>query len=173
MTTKTELVTWLQSPDAIRVVLVEVLNVGLVGGGNTSYYFSSLPYTSTTVNYDPIIIGGVSFTESISLDGSATVGYGDIELENTNGERDSWINDYWNKRDVNIYIGDVRWARADFYQVFGGLIDTLNMRDRNVLNLILVDKLQRLNEPLQHRTLENVYGAAITVGTTLDNNKDK
>ena len=71
MTTKAELITWLQSPDAIRVVLVEVLNVGLEGGGNAPFYFSSLPYTSSTTNYDPIIIGGVSFNEAISLDGQA------------------------------------------------------------------------------------------------------
>lgn len=173
MTTKTELISWLQSPDAIRVVLVEVIDVGLEGGGNASFYFSSLPYISSTTNYDPVIIGGVSFNESIQLDGQASVGFGDIEIENINGERDQWLNNYWNKRNINIYIGDVRWNRPDFYQIFGGLVESINMRDRNVINLILVDKLQRLNEPLQTRTLKDVYGATPVAGTTLDNNKDK
>lgn len=183
---KQRLAIWLQSPDAIRVVLVEVSNVGLVGGGNTSYYFSSLPYTSQTINYDPVIIGGVSFNEQISLDGSASVGFGDIELENTNGERDSWINEYWNKRNINIYIGDVRWNKAaplanqEFFQIFGGLVDSIGMRDRNVINLVLVDKLQRLNEPIQHRKLKDITTNVFIPGTTtmeegspLYTNKDK
>ena len=51
------------------------------------------------------------------------------------------------------------------------MVDILNTRDRNVLNIVLVDKLQRLNEPIQHRTLGEVFGNTITAGTALDNNK--
>ena len=172
MTTKTELIQWLQSPDAIRVVLVEVSDVDLVGGGSTSYFFSSIPYISTTVNYDPIVVGGISFTESISLDGSASIGFGDIELENVNGERDSCLEDYWDKREINIFVGDVRWPREDFYQIFGGLVASLTSRDRNLLSIILVDKLQKLNDPIQTRKLQDFIGGALTPGSAAEANKD-
>lgn len=77
--TVAELVSWLKSQDAIRMVLVEV--EGVTGSGAATLYLSSKPYnTSAGVGYDPCIIGGLSFNESISLDGSPSIGYGDIEI---------------------------------------------------------------------------------------------
>ena len=187
MTIKEELTAWLSQPDTIRVILVEVtgVQVGAMTGGGPglpstttpileSMYLQSIPYSSTTMNYDPIISGGIQFTESISLDGSASVGFGDIEVDNTNGVRDMWLNYIWNKRQVQILIGDVRWGRDQFYKVFDGLVDTITTRDRNTLNLVIVDKLQRLNEPIQNRTLAEAEGILVpTPKQQLDTNKDK
>jgi len=158
MTTKSELLTWLNGTDQIRVVLVEITGV-LNTGGSGNFYLSNRPFTSRSTDspantaYQACITGGVSFTESIDLSGSASIGYGDIELENIDGVRDSWLNYVWANKPVNVYVGDARWPRADFYQIFSGLIKDVDSNNRNTLNLILVDTLQLLNVALSETKL--------------------
>jgi hypothetical protein len=162
MTTKAELVAWLKSTNTTRVVLVEIQNVIVydhppIPGGTTpangstkTFYLSNKPYASTTRLYDACISGGVSFTESISLTGSPTIGYGDIEVFNAidsdrKGERDWWLRCIWDAKLVNILIGDVAWAYADFYNIFTGTVRGIDSKGRTSLNLILTDRMQELN----------------------------
>lgn len=164
MTTKAELIAWLKNPDSIRTVLVEVSDVKVYSGGSwtsTTIYLSNRTFTSSTTDtpqsqfYDPCISGGVSFSESISLDGGISISYGDIEVSNYDGSKDAWLNYVWVNKSIKVYIGDPRWNRADFYQVFDGLVADISSRDRASLNLILVDKLQRLNNPISEETITN------------------
>lgn len=158
MTTKSELLTWLNGTDQIRVILVEITGV-LNTGGSGNFYLSNRPFTSafgdTPANtaYTACIAGGVSFSESIDLNGSASIGYGDIELENIDGVRDAWLNYIWANKPVNVYIGDARWTRADFYPIFSGLIKDIDSNNRNTINLILVDTLQLLNVAISEAKL--------------------
>lgn len=176
MTTLTELHTWLQQPDHIRVVLVEVLDVK-VGASASTFYLSSIPYTSDTTNYDPVIVGGVTFNESISTDGTISIGFGDIEIENTNGTKDSWFTHIWDKRDILVKIGDPRWSYSQFYTLFTGQVDSIQARDRNGINIVLVDKLQRLDVPIQINEVAELtaaFGEGSTVsGSIREQNKDK
>lgn len=157
MTTQAEFAAWLKRTDSTRCVLVEVSV--RVSGSETTRYLSNIGYVTGAADtpahtaYLPIVKGGVSLRESLSLDGQASISYGDIELDNPNGVRDSWFDDVWANRQIRIYLGDAKWARADFYLVFDGLVADVDSADPHSINLRLVDKLQRLNVPLTETTL--------------------
>lgn len=150
MKTKAEVISWLQSSNPVRVILVEISGVyDEAGNAITSpFYLSNRPFGSTSQLYDNCIVGGVTFTESIDLRGQPNIGYGDIEIDNTGGSKDLWLNYIWANKPVDIYIGDASWPKDDFYKIFSGLIKDIDTRSRNTINFILVNKLQLLNEPL-------------------------
>lgn len=153
MITDTQFTAWLKDQSAIRCVLVEV-SVKLAGGSIVTRYLSNKAYTTAPTDtpanttYSARIIGGVNYTRSISLDGTATLSYGDIELNNLDGSLDSWVDDYWANRSISIFLGDVSWPRADFRQVFAGITTGIDMRKRDRLNINISDVLQRLNNPV-------------------------
>lgn len=155
--TDAQYLAWLQSPSAIRCVLVDA--GALAGGVETVRYLSSANYvtggadTPPNLAYLAAIGGGVTISEKLSIDGSASLSFGDIEINNTGGALDSWLNDVWANRPVNVWCGDVRWPRADFRQIFSGTLAGISSRDRNTLNLALRDKLQRLNTPVSDAKL--------------------
>lgn len=151
--TDLEFLAWLDSPAAIRVVLVEV--GVLVGDVETTRLLADRPYsTDAGVPYLPIIRGGISFDESLPLDGQPSLSTGSIEIDNASGERDSWLVDVWRNRPIEVFIGDARWkTRAEFRRIFAGTVADIGARDASVLNLSLRDKLQRLNTPISEATL--------------------
>ena len=122
-------------------------------------YLSTVAYTTRPTDspanrvYSPVVSGGVAFTETLPLDGSATLSVGDIELNNDDGLLDSWLDDIWVNKPIRIYIGDVSWVRADFRLIFTGIVDNINSRAANHLNISLRDKLQRLNTPVSETLL--------------------
>ncbi len=142
---------WLNDPAAVRIVLVEV---GVKSGGlETTRFLSTGAYTTSSSDspanqyYDPVITTGIKFTEQLDLQGQGNLSVGDIEIANYNGERDDWLDDVWDNRSVKAWIGDPRWIRSDFQMIFNGVVATIGSRGRDVLNLSLRDKLQRLNTP--------------------------
>ena len=143
---------WLVSSYATRCVLIEA-NVN-VGGSETTRYLSNRKFvtgsgdTPSNKAYQSVICGGVKLTESLGLDSSATLSYGEIELDNPSGEFDSWLDNVWENRIVNVYYGDVSWNRSDFRLIFKGVFSGIQSRDRTKLNLMLRDSLQRLNSPV-------------------------
>ena len=148
---------WLASPGAIRCVLLEA---GVRAGGvETVRYLSSAHYTTGPMDapantaYQAVISGGATITEKLSIDGSASLSFGDIEIGNVDGSRDTWLNDLWVNRPVALWLGDVRWPRADFRPIFSGTLAGIGSRDRSTLNLALRDKSQRLNTPMTEATL--------------------
>lgn len=150
--TDNEFIVWLKSPSAIRCVLVEAAVQS--GGAETVRYMSNINYITAptdvpaNVAYLPVIGGGATITERLSIDGAAALSYGDIEIDNTTGALDSWLKDIWVNRPITVFMGDVRWPRADFRQIFSGATAGIDSRERNTLNLALRDKLQRLNTPV-------------------------
>lgn len=149
---------WLKDHTAIRCVLVEV-SVKLAGGSIVTRYLSNKVYvtapTDTPANtaYSARITGGINYTRSMSLDGSATLSFGDIELNNKDGALDSWVDDYWANRSFSIYLGDSSWPRADFRQIFSGVTTGIDMRKRDTLNITISDVMQRLNNPVTEAKL--------------------
>lgn len=141
---------WLNDPSAIRCLLFEVgVNTA---GVETTRYFSTVGFntgaadTPANTAYPAIARGqGLAITESIQLDGQGALTIGDIQITNVEGERDSWLSDIWTNRSANVYLGDIRWPRADFKLVFAGVVADIGSQDRDTLNLILSNKLQRLN----------------------------
>lgn len=150
--TDAQFVEWLKNSAAIRCVLVEV---GVkTGGVETTRFLSNKGYvtspTDTPANkqYIPCITGSVQFTETLSLEGTATMSFGDLEIENISGDKDSWLDDVWSNRTITVYIGDVSWARGEFRQIFQGIVANIDTKNRGRINLKVSDKLQRLNTPV-------------------------
>ncbi len=140
---------WLSDQSAIRCVLVEA--TVKVGGSEIVRYMSNRGYVTGGADspantvYEPIISGGVKLSESISIDASPTISFGDIEIENITGSRDSWLNDIWENRNISVFYGDVKWARSDFRRVLKATCGGIGSSSRTTLNLLLRDDLQKLN----------------------------
>lgn len=151
---------WLSDPTAMRCILVEA--TAAIAGVETTIYLSSVGYVSAaadtpaTTAYQPLINGGVSTSEQLSLSGDAALAYGDIELENTDGAIDGWLEYVWANRGIKVFFGDVRWAKSEFQLIFDGIIDDIDSRSRNTLNIKIRDKAQRLNVPISDTLLGGV-----------------
>jgi len=157
--TEAEFKQWVSDPTSVRCVLVEV---GVFSeGAETVRYLSNLGYitgaadTPANVVYEACIVGGVTVSESLPLTGRANVGWGDVEVANSDGSRDHWLDDIWSGRPIKIFVGDVRWPRADFRQVFSGVVEDISPRSATTVNLLLRDKSQQLNTPLTEETIDN------------------
>ncbi len=112
-------------------------------------YLSNKAYIgSASTPYQAVVAGGLKVTESIAMDAGASLSAGDIEIFNADGSRDAWLDDTWANQPVNVFVGDVRWDRADFRQVFSGVIIDLACKSRDRLSLRIANKLERLNTPV-------------------------
>lgn len=158
---------WLNDQTAQRVVLFDATVVS--GGISTPRYFSTKPFSglSSAKPYLPIVRGGLRLTESISMDADAVLNAGDIELSNFGGQYDSWLDDVWVNAPITGWVGDVRWPRSDFRQIFSGVASDINSKDRNSLNIMLRDKMQRLNTPVTDSKMAGSAPNADTLHPTL------
>jgi hypothetical protein len=166
---------WLESTSVRRCILVEATIIE-VGVGAKILYFSSSGYITTTsdVYYLPLVVGGLNFTENLSLDGKLAITYGDVELTNTNGDLDLYLNSnqyIWVNGSIQIYYGDPSWVCTNstqihdsFLKIFDGVIVDIASRTRTAINIKLRDKLQRLNAPLTENKL-GFYGTWSTAAT--------
>lgn len=151
--TDAQFLAWLKGASAIRTVLVEV--VARIGSTETTLYLSNRGYIDGVANiaYTSCVSGGLSISESLSFSGTPNISYGDLELSNPSGVRDTWLGYVWVNRNVNVYIGDPTWAKADFRLVFSGVVGDLTSKSATALNLRILDKLQKLNAPLSETVL--------------------
>lgn len=159
MTTKTltEMQEWLLLPTHQKCVLVEIEQVSVSGSPQT-FYFSTAPYYDTVdgKEYLPIISEGITFSESLSADASISISSGSLNLINTGGAYDSYIDYTWRRRSIKIYFGDVTWSKSSFPLIFTGLVEDLRPSSENILTITLVDKLQQLNDVLSKKTLRDL-----------------
>lgn len=157
--TDEEYAAWLSSSSSIRCVLIEAtVSVAAV---ETTRYLSTHPYSTSggaPVEYQAVIVGGLKFTEQISLVADASLSASEIELDNTDGTLDTWRSDVWCNRQILGYVGDPRWARSDFRLIYDGIMADLEPKGRDRLSIKLRDKLQRLNTPV---TEEKLGGATV------------
>lgn len=157
MITDEQFQAWLQSPTARRTVLFDI---GVrVAGAETVRHVSTRPYTVAdgSVAYEAIVSDGAPFTEQLAVqNGNASMSFGDIELDNTDGARDAWPFDVWRNRPVRARVGDVAWPIEDFRDVLIGVVDDIAPKGRDKLALKLRDVLQRLNSPVSEEVLGGV-----------------
>lgn len=155
--TDAEFNAWLTDEQAIRMALVEVVVTS--GGSTVTRYLSSGVYvtraadTPANTAYLPVMMGGIKFTEHISTAGTAGMSYGDIELQNAEGDLDDWLYDIWKNRSIKVYLGDPRWVRSDFKLVFSGVVSDIDSKRQDRLNIKIIDNLQRLNTPVSENKL--------------------
>ena len=147
MITDAQFAAWLGDSSAQRVTLFEV-GAKSAGVDITRYLSTDAFIGSATTPYLAVVAGGLQVTESISMTSEASLSAGDIELYNADGSLDAWLDDVWANQPVNVFVGDVRWSRADFRQVFAGTVIDIDCKSRDRLNLRLTNKLERLNTPV-------------------------
>jgi hypothetical protein len=155
--TDAEFAAWLADSSAPRLTLIEA--VANISGTDTTLYLATGAYTTlptdtpANIAYLPVASNGIKYTERISLSSEASLSVGDIEIDNADGELDEWLTYVWTNRQVQAFIGDPRWPRADFRLVFTGIVADIDTKSRETLNLKIRDKLQRLNTPISEAKL--------------------
>lgn len=165
MKTVTEIVTWLNTPGHIKCVLADITEVG--NSQVSSFFLSNVAYFGDNQNYNAAITGGLSFSESLNVDGQASLSYGSLEFANTGGIHDAYLTYVWNKRPIKVYLGDPSWPKTDFVLIFDGLIQEITAPNENALSFTLFDKLQRLNDPISERTLADTNYSQNTLKNVL------
>lgn len=147
--TNEEIKAWFESPTSIPVLLVETFaNIVTV---ETPIKLSIGAYPNP--DYLPIASIGIDYTETLSLVANGSLSFADLKIENYNRERDHWLTYVWKNRPIVQLLGDVRWARADFFVVFNGYILDIDSQDPDTLNLKLIDRFQQLNSPISELKL--------------------
>ena len=152
---------WLAADHRERVLLVEAKCWDVSVGAEVTRYMSDRGYTSqpgespANTAYEDIVVAVPEIRSWMAeaFRGRSLVSYGDIEIDNSAGVRDDWLEDGWDKRDVRIYLGDPSWFRSDFRQVFFGTIQEISARDGRTLVLRIKDRQELLDKPLQTRTV--------------------
>lgn len=141
---------WLDTPDRQPVILVEC--DALVDGTVRTIRLSTTIYRH--LDYDAAIVGGVSISEKIDYEGhTPPLSYGDIQIDNTDGSRDNWLNWVWSNRPISVFLGDAEWQKDQFLPVFSGVVDDIDSPSRHRLALKIRDSLQRLNTPVTEAKL--------------------
>lgn len=159
---------WLASDNQHRVILCEAQCYS--GAAVVTRYMATRPFVSTPTDtpanqaYDDLITSIPTFTRRMSeaLEGQTTQSWGDIELINTDGALDSWLDDGWDGRSLKLYLGDPSWPKADFRLILNGVSADITARDQKTLAIKARDKTFALNVPIQTNLI---------AGTTA--NKDK
>jgi hypothetical protein len=169
---------WLRNPSAIRCILVEV--TANINGTETQLYLSNRNYvtqpTDTPANttYLPILKTSVKFTENLSLEGTGSLSYGDIAVDNSTKEYDSWLRAAWQGRAIKIFIGDPKFSRDNFTEIFTGLVANIGSSDPYTLNIQLRDFLDKLNTPITEAVVGNYFKGSLVTTLIYDNpNKEQ
>lgn len=155
-----EIKSWLKTPEHIRRILVDISDITTINGTSIgTVYFSNGGYTTAStdlpanISYIPKITGGVSFSESFSPTGDLSISYGDIELDNTDGSLDYLIDYIFTNKSISIYLGDPSWPKSEYKKLFIGTVVDVLARSRSTINIVIADKLQKLNTSLSETTI--------------------
>lgn len=169
--TDTQFRNWLKDDAGSRCVLVHLspytplgypYPVGpgpeLEGPQEASYYLSSREYITWSSDFppvqphDPCVVGVPTINRQLSQSfiGEATTTWGDLEVENTEGDKDSWLTELrWSGRGIIVWLGDMAWPFADFRKVFSGVIENIYVKDDKTLGFRIRDKRQLFDRPIQ------------------------
>lgn len=169
--------TWLENSKVVRILLVQA-NVSIAGVEQVKY-LSTHAATVSGVEYTPLIKNNISIDETLSLDYTASISFGDIELANNSGELDSWLNYTWKNRSLKIYYGGlplpgtVVTLANDFELVFDGICDDVDAKSRQTINLKIRDKLEKLNTPVSETLIGNYFqGTLVSELVTINQNRN-
>lgn len=149
---------WMDSGDFIPCYLIEAQVNHL--GQETTIYMSDVGYVTSPTDapsnttYVPAIAEVGAVTEKMAVNGRTSVGHGSITLENKDGFFDEYLEYVWDNRPLKIFLGDVSWPRAEFFQVFSGATESLNIRREDSLEILVRDRLSLLNGPVSEATTE-------------------
>lgn len=90
-----------------------------------------------------------------SGDSAVTLAAGELEIDNTEGDFDTWLTDGWGGREIVLRLGDRDWEKADFGIVLTGRVDRLVPAGDASLVLHIRDRLLELDRPIQENTVDD------------------
>ena len=145
---------WLESPSEERNLLVEA---SYFDGSNHTEYMSTRGYITASTDspvstpYDDIIKAFPLFRRSMqeAFTGRTQQSFGDIEITNEDGVRDSWLERSWNGRDITLLFGDPSWEKADYRTILAGSVAELTAKSIDTLVIKLRDKGVFLEKQMQ------------------------
>lgn len=159
---------WLIQSGVNRCVLFEV-DVWSGGGVVTRYMsthgFVSAPTDSpASTAYDEILLDVPNYSSTLNeqLSGFSSPAVGEIVIDNSNGVRDSWLDDAWDGRTYRLYLGDPSWIKSDYRLMVSGVVDDISAKSIRTLSLRTKDK--------QHLLSRSVCTSYVTGSTA---NKDQ
>jgi hypothetical protein len=161
---------WL-TEDNFRIVLIDLQYYHPVNGLQMlriSSYPYVMPIGDSTI--DPIdgitIEKDLGYDDIISnvpnivtrLDSDETIGA--IDLLNTDGEYDWLLNDVTIVgHKLIVYIGDNLWIRDNFIPILEGVVSGVTSTSPTNIQLLIRDKKESLNVPLQGQVIDTTYWA--------------
>jgi hypothetical protein len=159
---------WLRADTNKRIVLAEL---GVFSSGFPAVrYVSNGSFVSTPTDspantaYVELVNNIPQFSSRMEeqFSGQSLPAWGDLEIKNSTGDLDSWLDDAWDGRSIDLYLGDPAWPKSDFRKIMSGTIADIYAKDQRTLAIKIRDKQWKLNVPVQ----KNLIG-----GTTA--NKDQ
>jgi hypothetical protein len=144
----------LDNPDASRILLAEIKVYS--GGSETTRYLGSHQLntgsgdTPANKQYDSRLKGSPEFSVDMTdvFTGRTRVGFGDLLIDNSDGELDSWVDDAFDGRDITLKLGEPEWTISQFGTILSGTIEKLEVVDDSTLRLIIRDKQKLIDIPL-------------------------
>lgn len=149
---------FLGNPDAEKVLLIRVRCYvpGLADPYVTKYLSSKTFITSPTDSpastiFENRIIGSPYFRRAIPevFTGRSLSAFGDILIDNSDGELDEWLTYGWDGRWIEIRLGDADWAWDDYQIILVGRVQRLVVDSDRELRLEIRDNGQALDVPVQ------------------------
>lgn len=145
---------WLESDTVDRTLLVEAK---YYDGTEKTEYMSTRGHitkpadTPSNQEYEDVVQAFPVFRRAMSeaFTGRTQQSFGDIEIVNPDGSKDSWLDRSWNGRDVILKFGDPSWDYADFRTIMSGASAELTTKSINVLVLKIRDKGVFLEKQVQ------------------------
>lgn len=146
---------WLKDDNQNRVILIEA--VSYYSGSEHTNYMGNDSYISRPIDspantlYEDIVRGVPSFTTRMSeqFSGQSSPSWGDVDITNENGVRDSWLTWAWDGRAIRVYLGDATWSRDEFRLILSGTVASIYAKDAKTISLKIRDKQWNLNVPVQ------------------------
>lgn len=158
-----EYLEWLENDNEDRTLLVEAK---YYSGGEFTEYMSTRGHitkpTDSPANteYEDVVTAFPVFRRSMSeaFNGKTQQSFGDIEIVNDGGERDTWLDRSWNGRGLVLKFGDPEWDYADFRTILDGVSAELTVKNLSTLVLKIRDKGIYLEKELQ----ETVFSTGVS-----------
>lgn len=147
-------VDWLKADSQKRVVLAEIeaySGVPITRYISNSGFISRPSDAPANIHYEDLITAIPQFLNRMSefLTGQSVPAWGDLEIDNSSGERDAWLNDAYDGRRITLYFGDPDWPKASFQKIMTGTVADIYAKNQRTLAFKMRDKQWMLNVPAQ------------------------
>lgn len=151
---------FLANPDVEKVMLIDV-KAYVDGSGEETFYLSTKAFTTSpsdspaNIIYDNKLVGTPYFTRRIPevFYGNSVAGFGEITIDNSEGDLDGWLSHGWDGRDITIRLGNSEWAYTDFQIILEGKIERLVIDSDTKLRLEIRDKQKLLDVAVQSNVM--------------------